>query len=260
MHGIDVTPRPSRPEDAYLHGINHHYGNHSKLDVLVLGDSHGLMWSPAIDAAARDLGLNVRYMTADGTGVFFNPERPDAASDGNFFSRQQLSAFNRARLETVRRERPHLVVIGSAWNSRGSQDAIALLHEIVKWVDNVLLVEDAPDFAIGDRNAPSYMAYLGIVPDAEGRAYSRLTDPQRAAIEDKTVRMLAASCSSKCSVIQTRDLFEDRESNVLIIESGMPMFIDDDHLSVAGAMRVQPRFEVAIQKAIANARDESHFR
>jgi len=73
MQGIEVTPRPAGRIDSYLSGIDHQYGSHEKLDVMVLGDSHGLMWAPAIDAAAQDLRLNIKYMTADGTPVFLIP-------------------------------------------------------------------------------------------------------------------------------------------------------------------------------------------
>lgn len=250
MRGIDVAPRPSGRESAYLHGIDGRYGEHRELDVLVLGDSHGLMWSPAIDAAARELRLNIRYMTADGTPVFFDPEDPQATHDAIFFSQSQWSAFNRARLKTIAEDHPRVVVIGSAWNSNHVSVAIPLLREMAARGSTVLLLEDAPDFFIGDRNAPSYMAYLGLAPDAQGRVFSKLNDIKRGADEVKAVTMLAAACSPRCSVVPTRDLYEDQKSNLLVVDGQTPVFIDDDHLSVSGAMRAQSRIKAAFNVAL----------
>jgi len=73
------------------------------------------------------------------------------------------------------------------------------------------------------------MAFLGIEPDAEGRAYSKLNDMRRKADENQAIRILFAACPSKCRVIPTRDLFEDQKSKLLVVDGGVPLFIDDDH-------------------------------
>ncbi len=252
MRGVDVTPRPPGREEAYLHGIEHRHGEGKELDILVLGDSHGLMWAPAIDAAARELRLNIRYMVADGTPVFFDPAKPDATHDGTFFSQHQWSAFNRARLEMIRRDRPRVVVIGSAWSTGIVPVAAPLLREMVLRGSKVLLLEDAPDFSIGDRSAPSYMAYLGINSDAHGRAFSGLTDQKRKTDELETIRLLELGCLQGCTVVHTRDLYEDQESILLVLDTGAPVFIDDDHLSASGAMLAKPRFRAALAAALGD--------
>ncbi|MEN1972608.1 acyltransferase family protein [Luteimonas sp. MJ204] len=250
MRGIEVSPRPEGGGDIHRNGVEHRYGTHAGLDILVLGDSHGLMWAPAIDISARELGLNVRYMTADGTPIFFDPAAPEAMRDGIFFSRKQWTEFNRARSQMLQLERPPVVAIGGAWNSSTVPVAAPLLREIAQGGGKVLLVEDAPDFAIGDRNAPSYMAYLGIQPNAQGRGYSSLSDLARAADEREAIKLLADVCASACKIISTRDLYEDGDSKLLVIDQQTPVFIDDDHLSVSGALLAAPRFKAALQNSL----------
>lgn len=250
MAGIDVSPRPSGRIDAHRRGIEGRYGSHAALDVLVLGDSHGLMWAPAIDAAARELKVNIKFMTTDGTPVFFDPAKPDAYGDGLFFSQAQWSEFNRARLNVIRSDQPRIVLIGSNWRPEVVPEARSLLREITAQGSRVLLIEDAPDFVIGDRNAPAFMAYLGVEPDGEGRAFSQRVDWAHTAYEMKAVRMLAANCPDACRIVPVHDLFKGPDSRLLIQASARPTYIDDDHLSVSGAMLAKQRIINAIAASL----------
>lgn len=252
MQGIEITPRPQELVDVHRRGIAARYGNHAMLDVLVLGDSHGLMWAPAIDAAARELKINVLYMTADGTPVFFDPAKPEATRDGIFFSQSEWSEFNLARLAVIRQQRPRLVLFGSGWRPEATPHTLPLLHEIIAHGSKVIFIEDAPDFAIGDKNAPSYMAYLGVRPASDGRAFTNRVDWGHTAREREAVDALVASCPEACGVVEVRDLYQGPDNGLLILASETPTYIDDDHLSVVGAMFAKSR----IQKALATALDE----
>lgn len=246
MQGIDVSPRPSVGNDAHRHGIAGRYGSHTTLDVLVLGDSHGLMWAPAIDAAARQLKINVMFMTADGTPVFFDPAKPDASREGYFLSQAQWSEFNSARLGVIRSQRPRIVLFGSSWWPDVVPEAKPLLREIVMQGSRILFIEDAPDFDIGDRNAPSYMRYLGIKPDDKGRAFSGRVDWAHSEIEMNALETLAKDCPVACRIVPVRDLYKGPDSSLLVQDSMTPTYIDDDHLSVSGAMLAKQRFVSAI--------------
>lgn len=250
MQGIEVSQRPSGLVDVHRRGIPARYGSHTSLDVLVLGDSHGLMWAPAIDAAARDLRINVLFMRADGTPVFFDPVKPEATRDGIFFSQRQWSEFNRARLDVIQRQRPRIVLFGSSWRPDVTPEALPLLREIKLQGSKVVFIEDAPDFAIGDKNAPSYMAYLGVSGDAAGRAFTDRVDWAHADTERKAVHTLATSCVGVCSVVPVRDLYQGSGNRLLILTSATPAYIDDDHLSVAGAMLAKARLKQVLAAAL----------
>lgn len=241
MQGVEVSPRAPGLNDAHRQGIAARYGSHASLDVLVLGDSHGLMWAPAIDAAARELKTNILFMTADGTPVFFDPAKPEATQDGTFFTQRQWSEFNRARLDVIQQQRPRIVLFGSSWRPDVTPEALPLLREIKAQGSKVVFIEDAPDFAIGDRNAPSYMAYLGVNVDAEGRAFTDRVDWAHAATERKAVDALVATCPEVCGVVAVRDLYQRADNRLLILDAATPTYIDDDHLSVSGAMLAKVR-------------------
>ena len=251
MQGIEVSPPILGRGVAYRYGIVARYGDHASLDVLVLGDSHGLMWAPAIEAAARELRVNVMFMTADGTPIFFDPAKPDAIRDGLFFSQAQWSEFNRARLRVIRFDKPRVVLIGSRWRPEVIPKAKSMLQEIAAQGARVLLIEDAPDFTIGDRNAPSYMAYLGISPDSEDRAFTNRVDWASSEHERDVVDALVALCPRQCGIVPTQDLYKSKSNRLLVIEAGRPTYIDDDHLSVSGAMLAKPRIVDALRRDLS---------
>lgn len=250
MHGIEVSPRAPGLTGAHRHGIAKRYGSHTSLDVLVLGDSHGLMWAPAIDAVARELKINVLFMTADGTPVFFDPAKPEATRDGAFFNQRQWSEFNRARLDVIQRQRPRIVLFGSAWRPEVTPLAMPLLREIAAQGSKVIFIEDAPDFAIGDRNAPSYMAYLAVNMDTEGRAFTDRVDWVHAATEREAVDTLVATCPDVCGLAAIRDLYQGADNRLLILDAATPTYIDDDHLSVSGAMLAKVRIGQVLATAL----------
>lgn len=239
---------------AYKTGIVIHHGNHGRLDVVVLGDSHGLMWAPVIDEIAADMDLSVDYMTADGTPVFFDPRSPEARGEARYMTNAELTAFNNARLDLIRQQKPKLVIIAASWLQDSMKDGARLLQELTKSGAHVLLIEDPPLFKIGDRNAPQFMSYLGIKAQEDGRAWSSRIDVARADLASVAVRDLAATCPGQCTVVETRDLFQSSgaKPRLLVLDANQPLFIDDDHLSVAGALLAKSRIAKQIQRALGH--------
>lgn len=208
VEGIKVAPWHGDAGAYRDSGVSRSYSKHSSLDILVLGDSHGLMWSPVIDAVARDQGLSVVFQTADGTPVFFDVEHPDAAHGGLFFDKMEMIAFNRARLQLIRKRQPRVAVIASRWRDVAAEEGAGLVSLFVESGIKVVLIDDPPEFRIGDRNAPQYLAYLGLLPGPGATdAWTDRIHHEALAESSRAVRALAARCPESCSVVDVKDLY-----------------------------------------------------
>ncbi len=249
-----ISSRPALAEPWKV-GIRHDYGNTDSLDILVLGDSHGLMWAPAIDAVAKELGLSVLYMTADGTPVFFDPATLATDRQAQFFTPQQFAEFNASRLDVIAQHKPRLVVVGAAWANYAAEDAAPLLRFIQEQGSRVVLLGDPPIYQIGDKNAPQFMAFFGLKPDDHGQTWSNRIQHDSLAKGQDLTRELVEPCAPDCIAVPTADLYLDKTGrNLRIASHGYPNYIDDDHLSTAGAMLAKDRIRDALEEALIQKR------
>lgn len=217
-------------------GIQRLYGGPTP-EMVVFGDSHGLMWAPAIDAAARKLRVSVAFFTADGTPTFFRIPLDPAAEGSQFFSAGQKRDFDRARLAALREWRPKLVVIGARWSNYTPADAQDVLREVEAIGAKAILIGDAPYLDIGERNTPQYLAYRGWLPNAEEVLVPGQTAQNQIAVE--VFSKVGAACG-RCIAVPTDDIFNDR-GKVIAMRDSTVFYIDDDHLSSAGAMLATER-------------------
>lgn len=241
MAGIDVA-ESTGTDDAYaLGGIQRLYGGPVP-EVVVFGDSHGLMWAPGIDAAAKELNLSVAYFTADGTRAFFEIPLDPAATGTQFFSDVQMRDFNRARLAALREWRPKFVVVGARWATYSAADALDVLGEVEAIGAQAILIGDPPRLGTGDRSTPQYLAYTGAMRPGVARPIS-VDEVER----DKASVVLSSilEACGKCTAIQTADIFLEGDA-VAALRDAQVMYIDDDHLSSAGALLLSDRFVKAL--------------
>ena len=258
MRGIDVPlSGGGADEGSRSTGVTMQHGDSGPVDIVVLGDSHGLMWAPVIDEISKDLGLNASFLTADGTPVFFDPANPSALGATTFYSQEELTAFNQHRLDLIQSQVPQLVIIGASWLQDSMRFAPALLDEFTRSGAQILLLEDPPWFEIGDRNAPQYMMYLGLKPDAAGQAWSDRLDMQRTDVASAAVHRLAETCQTRCKVVPVRDLFESKSPapGLLVVNARQPLYIDDDHLSVAGARMAKERIAAHVSRVLSEGEE-----
>lgn len=221
-------------------GVVLEYGGR-KIDVLVLGDSHGLQWSPVIDLVMRDMGKTVSFMTADGTSPFFDISLEDSGSGGLFFNADELLSFRKSTLRIIQDESPELVIIGAVWRESYLEEGKDLIDEIVRSGAKILLIADQPWLDIGERNAPQYLSYLGVEPAGEGASsWLDRVNYDRYVESLGVIHKIQNRCPEACTVIDPGGLYLKQDgagSRMLkVIQDNHVLFVDDDHLSVYGAM------------------------
>lgn len=247
--GVNVAPAPLPDSKTSLAGYHvRRSGNQGA--VVMMGDSHGLMWASSLAMVCQDLDLNLSVWCAHGSSPFTSVppvRRPPGPSLG---SDEQLQ-FDRARLSQLESEPPGVLVLCGRWSVI---DDVQQGRELVRharmlgW--RVLIVKQPPELWFRDIGALEFAACKGIRPEAgaefavEMRRDREKFDASAEALED------LCRGDDGCVCLETEDLFRlSGASGVIMINGFESFYIDDDHLSDEGARRIVPRLRDALQGA-----------
>ena len=230
--------------------IRNHGDNH--IDVVVIGDSHGLMWAPAIDTVLKEMGKTVSFMTADGTAAFFDPSALTTTKSNQFFTRSQLIEFRKAALGLINNDRPKIVIIGAKWDNYSAKQAKPLIDEIASTGARLILLSDPPELDIGDRNLPQFLSFLGLRDVSD--AWLPRVDVTVSQDAQRNIRMIASACPESCRILDVGAPFMKLSKGTAlahVLADGHALYIDDDHLSVAGAELATDAIRRALVSAMA---------
>jgi len=259
MVGVEVPERAKSLGSAYLTGgIIHQYGG-PRPDVVVLGDSHALMWSALIDDICRSQNRTVSFYGADATSPFVS--LPLKKTAGNlFFSAEERYQFDQKRLQYLDEWRPKLIILAVRWsivdNLKETED---LLRFLGKLGSRVLLIEQPPELPFGKRNATQYLAFRGIEPLNKQRQYIQAESTGRyKAGKDLILRL--SSLYPFCKIVPVADMFYKPGSGVMVLDGTRVMYIDDNHLSLSGSQYVRLRLSAAISAGIGPSLDDRNLR
>ena len=152
----------------------------------------------------------------------------------------QLNTFKEARLRMIRERKPKLVIISAAWRASHVEESESLVAEIVKNGSQILLIGDPPKLAIGDRNAPQYLSYLNVQENEQGDVWLDLIDYDHYVEAKSAVKRILARCEPNCRLVDPSTMYIrsfkiDGRKHLKVVNNNEVLYIDDDHLSVAGA-------------------------
>ena len=157
--GITQPERdPDTRTDILQGGIIKRYGG-ERVDVLVLGNSHALMWAPVIDEICRELHWTVSFYAAIGVPPFPEiPARRQAYAGSSVFSPEEWFLFDSNRINLIKQWKPRLVIVASKWNSFLPERGRASVFLEQSRGTSVLLIGDPPELARGDIKAPTFLS------------------------------------------------------------------------------------------------------
>jgi peptidoglycan/LPS O-acetylase OafA/YrhL len=207
--------------------------------IVVVGDSHGCMWSDAIATVSEELGVPAAFYCVRGESPFCDVERTLASP-----SKDTNTRFHRAKLEHLAMWKPPLILVGRYWWERDLEDSKSFIEFAVKCGSNVVLIEDPPVFPCGDKNALQWLAGMRVSPQKDARVYV----PASVNAVDSGPRAFVRRIAEQyeyVDLLPTYDLFAS-ESGVLALEGREAIYLDDDHLLQAGSRLIVPRLREAI--------------
>lgn len=243
--GITASINKKKNEQAYKEGgVINYYGKETP-EIVVLGDSHAVMWSGTLDKIAKQLNQTISLYATEGTPTFFSIPVSEG-EETNFFTAEQKQDYDEARIKYLKLWKPKVVLISHNWSdlesAESTHDLIKLLGELGS---KVYLLEQPPVLFFGDKNAPQFVSYYGLKPSAGVKEYLPLLHSPLFERGRKLVREIVKSCSY-CELIPTTDLYL-KDNKGWVLDEFDVLYVDDDHLSRAGTLKAKDRILNAVK-------------
>lgn len=247
-NGISDTPRDPSVLTAYRNGgIVKRYGGPVP-EIVVLGDSHALMWAGTIDRISADLNLTTSFYASYGMKPFIEiPVRivPKPA----FFTSEQKFVYDTKLLEFLTEWKPKIVVISARWSEVPTLPPTDLIEFIAQTGARILLIEQPPELTCGNKNLLKYLSYLGMHPEVDQRKYLRASQDPSYGLGRKTMDDICRLYPD-CRIVPTADIYLAENGDVCVLDGTQVVYIDDDHLTEFAAEKARNRICAAIQSAM----------
>jgi hypothetical protein len=247
--GITMPPRQVGYSNAMLRtGIVKRYGGEN-VDVLVFGDSHALMWAPVIDEISQESRLTVDFDAASEVDPV--PSIPPKRYAIAGLSPDEFVTFESNRMSLIRERHPRLIVIASRWTSYGLDKKLNRFLEEVSKINRlsetnqqseVLIVEDPPEWAVDGMNGPQFCCTTSATTRKPYQLISQLTV--------NAMLHTAARNFDRVHILETADLYTTKGGMVKIREGDAVLYLDGNHLSLAGARLAKERIRSAITNLV----------
>lgn len=242
------VPKREAPRDAYMNGGIIVGEGDLKPRIVVLGDSHGVMWSDAIRSVTERLKIKTSFISMNGEDPFIRLPLNNEQG-GMYLSPEEKFAYDKSRLELIKRWNPELVILCCRWSGVKESRTIDLLGFLAEHSANVLLMEQPPEvLRIGNHSAIQYIASKGIRPESGVTKYFP-TGNTRDVEEGRTLVRVLAAKYRQCGLIPVHDLYR-KESNTLVLNGRNVVYVDDDHLTTYGAQIAVPLIEQVITETL----------
>ena len=249
MQGIKVSDNKGRNWQAYKEGgVAKLYGKATP-EIVVLGDSHALMWSSTLDGIAKQLHKSIGFYAADGTPTFFDiPVK--AGHQTTFFSADEKREYDEARLKYLTLWKPEIVVIVQSWsgldNVESTKDLISFLGDLGS---KVFLIEQPPLLFYGDKNATQFLSHYGMKPQKGEKQFVPYVNSADYQFGRKSVRDIVEKCNY-CELIEIADIYM-KDDKGWVLDGSDVLYIDEDHLSNAGTAKAKQRIMKALDSRIS---------
>ena len=241
MVGIKIKLRNENDAFKFIPGgIIKDYAKDSP-KIIVWGDSHALMWSPVLDQIANEMNTSIAFFGRDGKAPFIYMTEEN---------KNDLISNHRV-LNYIRSWKP-VVVLSSRWSFFLDKK---LLNQTVKTIceqgGKVVLIDQPPELFFGDHNAPISLSEMGIHPRTS-QVQSIPIAKSHDLHNDTLILNEISKIHPNCHTVNVSDLYLDGYNKVKVLDGREILYIDDDHLSLAGAFYAKTRLSDVIMKLVSD--------
>lgn len=248
VSGIESSPRdPSQYLAHAQDGIVRQFGGATP-SVVVLGSSHGMMWGHTIESICEELGLTVSFYTARAIAPWI--ELPLENKPIRNFTASQREAFDRSRMENMKTWAPDVVILIDRWSVRDDPfKHLDFLEYIKSCGSQVILVGQPPELGVDGVSIPLFMAYQ--YNDDAPTEVSTLKAHRKSEVDAANARIKElADTLDFCHFVPVADLYEVENDQVLVRDGDSVIYIDEDHLSDAGASKARGRLSAMMSSIL----------
>lgn len=252
-HSINLEPGNTNPHygdftGSARTGLSLFSPNDGAGDVVVLGDSHSLMFFPPIRESCAKLGLKLTFFGADGgTSPFFMEEGAQLLDYGKGWSYTDRKAFDHNRIQYIKESKPRYVFICARWSTYHSWNKIRFSEHLKRIREassssTLIFVGQPPELPFGSEGFTT-----GVLDHPTLRAFSEL--PYATDFRQIIHARLREFCASNqdCHFIETEQHYL-RSGKPYFMEGETLFYKDDDHLSIAGAMLARSSIEELLRR------------
>ena len=247
-HSSMNLPARVAPLDAYLTGGIILGPKKDAPDVVLFGDSHGVMWSNTVRTATEQLGLTTSFYSMDGIAPFFEVP-PDKNQVDPFMSSDEKFKFDNARIDFVRKWKPKVVIITARWVDVTDWDLVrTTIAFLRKEAHRVIMIGQPPELAFHERLAVDHLCYLGVPAQKEGEILLPLGNEDKVMAANGMAQKIAGGYFN-VKFLATADLYR-RGNRAVALKDNNVVYYDDNHLSAYGSAMVVPRLVDALKFAL----------
>lgn len=234
IYDINVAMRPDSLSSAFRkEGFIKKIG-HQNPRLVLLGDSHGVMWAKLIDEIADRKKIPRSFYTTNAFKLFSSIPETENQDSSPYFTKNERTEYVKSFILNIKKWKPEKVVIAYKWDSFTKKDYSSfdeLMNLLDKTNTEVIIINQPPVLSFfEDQNASQYFNYLGLKP-VNGYNSVHLKDTSA----DKANQYLK-KLKERNKSVQIIDIYHDMYSDgsVKVTCKKDVLYFDDDHLSYAG--------------------------
>ncbi|WP_284461562.1 acyltransferase family protein [Chryseobacterium sp.] len=203
-------------------------------EIVLIGDSHGVMWAKIIDEIAEKKNISRSFYTTNASKPFVSISNIKDQISNPYFTKEQRVEFAISMISNIKKWKPKKVILSCRWSTLDTYDRnhfVELLEFLDKEEIEVILINQPPVLHFfQDQNASQYFNYLGLKP-FNGYHMVNTKDNSVAKANEYLKELQEKNVS-----IRIVDIYSDIYSNgkVKVTYKNDILYFDDDHLSYAG--------------------------
>lgn len=244
-----IPERLQKFNDAYKKDgifLNTKYGNPK---IMLIGDSHGVMWAKTIEEISDKLGLSLSSYTSNGSSPFFNVENIKSQEENLYYDKNQRVEYAESIIRNIENWEPKIIILACRWEYYVNKKEVI---ELVKYLENrkirVLMLNQPPIFNfMDDKNAGQYFTYLGIEP-VVGYNYFELNNQKNVKYGNDFLKYIAKEYKN----VTVYDVYKNMTNGnkVKISLDNEIFYFDGDHFSIRGTYEHKEKISKLIKLLI----------
>ncbi|MDY3339377.1 acyltransferase family protein [Riemerella anatipestifer] len=204
-------------------------------DIMLVGDSHGVMWVKVISDISKKINISLSCYTSNGTQPFINLKDINSQRANEYYTQTQRVEYAKSLTRNIERWKPKVIVFACRWENNTGGLFKKEFNDMLSFLEQrnikVLLLTQPPllNFMV-DKNAQQFLTYLDINPR---KGYNLVNVNNKKVIKANNY---LKSLSQKYTNVFIYDVYENMlENNKTKVSLDRKIFyFDDDHLSYYG--------------------------
>ncbi|MEM6688406.1 MAG: acyltransferase family protein [Planctomycetota bacterium] len=224
--------------------------------VVVLGDSHGLVWGDVFQRISERRGWPMSLQMMAGVPPCF-PIPIEEQPPTDLLSSQQRKEYDEFRKRSIETWKPKVVVIIGRFDGNGFSN-MASYRGFFRWLKSidseVLLIEQAPVSDFGQLNAMQFLVEEGFSPTVSEDLYVDCWDESAGRVS-RLVQSAIVDSLDDVQVMPTYDRLL-RDDRIRMSVGKAATFLDEDHLLQAGAALFEDDLEQMLERMLDEKDDD----